>query len=120
MFIAWSTVSWWFGMAPLLAMLNGTGVVASLRDAGRLRGLRGELVEINLVMGIVKIALIVLAMVLLGDAFAVPDRNHPGVPGVVVGGRGGALPDRVRFLPMWRGWWLTCRFGAAERQHRSQ
>ena len=63
MFIAWSTVSWWFGMAPLLAMLNGTGVVASLRDAARLRGLRGELVEINLVMGIVKIALIVLAMV---------------------------------------------------------
>ncbi len=63
MFIAWSTVSWWFGMAPLLAMLNGTGVVASLRNAGRLRGLRGELVEINLVMGIVKIALIVLAMV---------------------------------------------------------
>ena len=63
MFTAWSTVSWWFGVAPLLAMLNDTDVLASLRDAGRLRGLRGELVEINLVMGIVKIALIVLAMV---------------------------------------------------------
>ena len=63
MFIAWSAVSWWFGMAPLLAMLRGTGVVASLRDAGALRGLKGQLVEINLVLGIVKIALLVLAMV---------------------------------------------------------
>ena len=62
-FIAWSTVSWWFGVAPLLAMRNGTGVLGSLRDAGRLRGLKGQLVEINLVMGIVKIALMVLAMV---------------------------------------------------------
>ena len=63
LFIAWSTVSWWFGMAPLLAMLQGFGVGKSLGEAGRLKGLRGELVEINLVMGIVKIALIVLAMV---------------------------------------------------------
>ena len=63
MFLAWSAVSWWFGMAPLLAMLHGTGVKESLAAAGRLRGLKGELVEVNLVMGIVKIALIVLAMV---------------------------------------------------------
>ncbi len=63
LFIAWGCVSWWFGVAPLLAMIKGTGIFASMRDAGRLRGLRGELVEINLVMGIVKIALIVLAMV---------------------------------------------------------
>ena len=38
-------------------------MVASLRDAGALRGLKGQLVEINLVLGIVKIALLVLAMV---------------------------------------------------------
>ena len=63
MFVGWSAVSWWFGVAPLLAMLHGTGMAGSLREAGRLKGLKGELVEINLVMGIVKIALIVLAMV---------------------------------------------------------
>jgi hypothetical protein len=38
-------------------------VAASLRAARRLGPLKGKLVEINLVMGIVKIALIVLAMV---------------------------------------------------------
>jgi hypothetical protein len=63
LFIAWGCVSWWFGVAPLLAMSRGTGTLQSLRDAARLKGLRGQLVEINLVMGIVKIALIVLAMV---------------------------------------------------------
>jgi hypothetical protein len=44
-------------------MARGTGILQSLRAAARLKGLRGELVEINLVMGIVKIALLVLAMV---------------------------------------------------------
>jgi hypothetical protein len=63
LFIAWGCVSWWFAVAPLLAMARGTGILQSLRAAARLKGLRGELVEINLVMGIVKIALLVLAMV---------------------------------------------------------
>ncbi|ADW69160.1 hypothetical protein [Granulicella tundricola] len=63
LFILWSLVSWWFGVAPLLAMLNDTGPLASLRAAGNLGALKSNLIEINLVMGIVKIALIVLAMV---------------------------------------------------------
>ena len=62
-FVAWGLVSWWFGVAPLLALLEGRGVVASLRAAAQVRGLGARLVEINLVMGIVKIALIVLLMV---------------------------------------------------------
>jgi hypothetical protein len=63
LFTAWGFVSWVLGIAPLLAMLKDLGVGASLRAAVRLGPVRGKLVEINLVLGIVKIALIVLAMV---------------------------------------------------------
>jgi hypothetical protein len=64
LFTLWGVVSWIFAAAPLLASLEGLGFVASLRAAAIRRALRGPMVEINLVMGIVKIALIVLAMVL--------------------------------------------------------
>lgn len=68
MFCFWAAVSWVFSIAPLLAILEGKGMAASLRaslrfGSGSLRGLRAKLVEINLVLGIVKLALIVLAMV---------------------------------------------------------
>ena len=63
LFVLWALVSWWFFVAPLLAMLEDFGVVASLRAASHVGALKGNLVEINLVMGIVKIALIVLLMV---------------------------------------------------------
>lgn len=63
LFTLWAVVSWVFSVAPLLAMLRGLGARESLRAAFRLGPLKGKLVEINLVMGIVKIALIVLAMV---------------------------------------------------------
>jgi hypothetical protein len=63
LFTLWAVVSWVLSIAPLLAMLRGSGVRASLNAAFRLGALKGKLVEINLVMGIVKIALIVLAMV---------------------------------------------------------
>jgi len=63
LFTLWAMVSWVLSVAPLLAMLRGLGVGASLAAAFRLGPLKGKLVEINLVMGIVKIALIVLAMV---------------------------------------------------------
>jgi hypothetical protein len=62
-FIVWALLSWVFSMAPLLALLEGLGVGGSLVRSLRLGPLRGKLVEINLVMGIAKIALIVLAMV---------------------------------------------------------
>ena len=64
MFTLWAVASWGFSVAPLLAMLRGTGAWPSLRAAFRLGALRMKLVEINLLLGIVKIALIVLAMVL--------------------------------------------------------
>ena len=63
LFVLWGIVSWIFSIAPLLAMLQGSGVAGSLTAALRLGPLKSKLVEINLVMGIVKIALIVLLMV---------------------------------------------------------
>ena len=63
LFTLWAVVSWALAIAPLLAMLRRLGVGGSLAAAFRLGPLKAKLVEINLVMGIVKIALIVLAMV---------------------------------------------------------
>jgi|SRR5208283_1700050 hypothetical protein len=63
MFTLWAVVSWMFSVAPLLAMLGNLGARASLATAFRLGPLRSRLIGINLVMGIVKIALIVLALV---------------------------------------------------------
>jgi hypothetical protein len=63
LFTLWAVVSWAVSVAPLLAMLRGLGAIGSLAAAFRLGPLRSKLVEINLVMGIVKIALIVLALV---------------------------------------------------------
>lgn len=63
LFTLWAVMSWALSVAPLVAMLRGVGPGAALAGAVRLGAMRGKLVEINLVMGIVKIALIVLAMV---------------------------------------------------------
>ncbi len=63
LFTLWAAGSWGFAVAPLLAMLRGWGAGKSLRAAFRVGSLKIKLVEINLVMGIVKIALIVLTMV---------------------------------------------------------
>jgi len=62
-FILWAVVSWVFSIAPLLVLLEDRGVAPSLLRTARLGALTGKLVEINLVMGIVKLTLIVLAMV---------------------------------------------------------
>jgi hypothetical protein len=63
MFILWALLSWVFSIAPLLAMLEGTGVLPSLGRSLHLGSLNGKLIEVNLVLGIVRLALIVLAMV---------------------------------------------------------
>lgn len=64
LFTLWAIVSWVLSIAPLLAMLRGYSVGESLLAGFRLGPLKMKLVEINLVMGIVKIALMVLALVL--------------------------------------------------------
>jgi hypothetical protein len=62
-FVFWALLSWIFSIAPLLAMLEGTGVLRSLARSFRLGALTNKLVEVNLVLGIVRLALLVLAMV---------------------------------------------------------
>ncbi len=78
MFTLWAIVGWVFSVAPLLAMLRDVGAGAALKAALRLGELKAKLVEINLVMGIVKIALLVLAMVFSAsplpfESLATPD-----------------------------------------------
>jgi hypothetical protein len=62
-FVLWALLSWIFSVAPLLAMLEGTGVLRSLARSLHLGALTPKLVEVNLVLGIVRLALIVLALV---------------------------------------------------------
>jgi hypothetical protein len=62
-FSSWAVASWALTVAPLLAMLRDQGAKKSLADAFHLGPLKSKLVEINLVMCIVKLALIVLGLV---------------------------------------------------------
>lgn len=62
-FLLWCLVVWPLDAAPLFVLGDGQGVTGSLRSALGARVLRSKLVEINLVMGIVKIGLLVLATV---------------------------------------------------------
>ncbi len=63
LFVLSAVAGWVFSIAPLLSMIDNTGAARSLRDAMRIGKLRGGLIEINMVMGVVKIALLILAMV---------------------------------------------------------
>ncbi|GAC1429710.1 MAG: hypothetical protein NVSMB62_27330 [Acidobacteriaceae bacterium] len=110
-FTAWAVLSWALSAAPLLAMRQGFGVVASLRSAFALGAMRGELVEINLVMGIVKIALLVLAMVLSAcplpfESVATPEfmiRWYVGVSVVYLAGSDFFhVVQLVSYLDLWR------------------
>jgi hypothetical protein len=74
-FVLWALVSWIFSIAPLLAMLEGQGVFPSLARSFRQGPLTGKLVEVNLVLGIVRLALIVVAMVF--SAIPLPFITNP-------------------------------------------
>ena len=64
-FTAWALLSWPFSIAPLLMLLENRSPLSVLGQSFRLgKPMTAKLVEINLVMGIVKLALVVLAMVL--------------------------------------------------------
>jgi hypothetical protein len=63
LYVIYGILSWPFHLAPLLAMRNDLGPITALQAAFTSTRVRGKLIEINLVMNIVRIALIVLAMV---------------------------------------------------------
>lgn len=63
-FTLWALVSWFVSIAPLLVLLEDRSPVSALVESLKLgRTFTSKLVEINLVMGIVKLCLLVLAMV---------------------------------------------------------
>ncbi|MGB6687555.1 MAG: hypothetical protein WBE76_06910 [Terracidiphilus sp.] len=63
-FTLWALVSWIVSIAPLLVLLEERSALSALGESLSLgKAFTGKLVEINLVMGIVKLCLIVLAMV---------------------------------------------------------
>jgi hypothetical protein len=63
-FTAWALLSWTLSIAPLLMLLENRSAFSALAQSLKLgKPFSSKLAEINLVMGIVKLALIVLAMV---------------------------------------------------------
>jgi len=77
-FSLWALVNWPVSIAPMLVLLEKRSAVSALRESFRLgRNFTSKLVEINLVMGIVKLALIVLAMVF--SAVLIPFSDQVGV-----------------------------------------
>jgi hypothetical protein len=62
-FIVWALWSWVLSIAGVLIVIDDRNVASALAASVRLGPLTMQLVEVNLVLGIVKLALIVLAMV---------------------------------------------------------
>jgi hypothetical protein len=62
-FVVWALWSWILSIASVLVVVENRSVTSALAASLRLGPLTMKLVEINLVLGIVKLALIVLAMV---------------------------------------------------------
>jgi hypothetical protein len=78
-FTLWALVSWPLSVAPMLMLLESRSAPSALGQSLRLgRGLTSKLMEINLVMGIVKLALIVLAMVFSAAPLPFSDQLGPG------------------------------------------
>ena len=77
-FTVWALVSWALSIAPLVMLLEDRSAPSSLGQSLRLgRAFTGKLVEINLVMGIVNLALMVLAMVLSAAPLPFSDQLGP-------------------------------------------
>ena len=72
-FVFAAGISWIFTAAPVIAMRDDLGAIASLVATARLHNLRGSLFEINMVLAIVKIMLLVLAVAF--SAFPLPFAN---------------------------------------------
>ena len=77
-FTAWALFSWVLSIAPLLLLLEERSALSSLGHALKLgKQMSAKLIEINLVMGIVRLALIVLAMVFSAAPLPFGDQLGP-------------------------------------------
>jgi hypothetical protein len=78
LYVLWTVASWTLGTAPLVYLLEGCTAIAALGRSLRMgKELSGKLVEVNLVMAIVKIALIVLGMVFMAAPLPFSDTFGP-------------------------------------------
>ncbi len=85
-FTLWALVNWTVAVAPLIALVEGRSVLSALGESLRLgKAFTGKLVEINLVMGIVKIALAVVAMVFSAAPLPFSDELGPDAMHGVMG-----------------------------------
>jgi hypothetical protein len=83
-FTAWALLSWALSIAPLVMLLEDRSPLSALGQSLHLgRPMTAKLVEINLVMGIVKLALLVLAMVLSAAPLPFSDQLGPDALHVV-------------------------------------
>jgi hypothetical protein len=86
-FTAFALLSWAVSIAPLLMLLEGRSAFSALGQSFRLgKRFTSKLAEINMVMGIVKLALIVLAMVFSAAPLPFSDELGPGALHVVTAG----------------------------------
>ena len=77
-FTLWALLSWALSIAPLLMVLEDRSALSSLGQSFKLgKTFSSKLAEINLVMGIVKLGLIVLAMVLSAAPLPFGDQLGP-------------------------------------------
>lgn len=77
-FTLWALVSWPFAVAPMLLLLERRSASSAFGASFQLgRPFNGKLMEVNLVMGIVKLALIVLAMVFSAAPLPFSDELGP-------------------------------------------
>lgn len=77
-FSLWALISWPFAIAPMLMLLENRSVPSAFIESFHLgRTFTSKLMEINLVMGIVKLALIVLAMVFSAAPLPFSDELGP-------------------------------------------
>ncbi|HEU5350781.1 MAG TPA: hypothetical protein VFU55_04235 [Terracidiphilus sp.] len=87
MFSLWAVISWPVTIAPFLVLLEGRSAVDALRESLRLgRMFTSKLMEINLVMGITKMMIIVLAMVFAAAPLPFSDQLGPGMLKVISAG----------------------------------
>ncbi len=77
-FTAFALTSWIPAIAPVLALVEGRSALSALGQSLRLgKGFTGKLAEINLVLGIVKLALLVVAMVFSAAPLPFSDEIGP-------------------------------------------
>lgn len=86
-FTAFALLSWPFSIAPYLALLERRSVFSALGQSLKLgKPFTSKLAEINLVMGIVKLALLVLAMVFSSAPLPFADELGSGAMHVAMAG----------------------------------